>query len=313
MQISSMYNLKVKLSPDCTVNQVFYVLPKLEEECIFSEYNFYTTTKSPWMFSTKKWESVIIRMERQSSLTGSLKYHFHFIVSSINLDFEIGHLKEEPLYVKFLNLLISFTSLFASTLLDIRKTTAIKHHIVTNGATIVLPSYKTPFAHRPLLKKKIFEMEAGKIIERSTSAFRSPLLIIGKKSGEMIVCHDFRELNKITTKIRYPLPIIESILHLLHGEKYFTTLDLFSGFWQIEIAEEDRHKTAFSCEFGHFHYIRMPFGLCNAPSTFQKAMETILEPILNTFVMVYIDDKLSGPYLTPRTSFYTSKRGRYEN
>jgi hypothetical protein len=223
------------------------------------------------------------------------------IVDQPHLDFEIGHLKEKPLYVKFLNLLISFTSLFASTLLHIGKTTAIKHHIVKNGATIVLPSYKTPFAHRPLLKKTIFEMEAGKIIERSTSAFRSPLLIVGKKSGEMRVCHDFRELNKITTKIRYPLPIIESILHLLHGAKYFTTLDLFSGFWQIKIA------------FGHFHYIRMPFRLCNAPSTFQKAMETILEPILNTFVMVYIDDKLSGPYLTPRTSLYTSKRGRYEN
>ncbi|EFX61698.1 hypothetical protein DAPPUDRAFT_338418, partial [Daphnia pulex] len=83
------------------------------------------------------------------------------IVDQPHLDFEIGHLKEKPL-----------------TLLDLGKTTAIKHHIVTNEATIVLPSYKTPFAHRPLLKKKILEMEAGKIIERSTSAFRSPLLIV---------------------------------------------------------------------------------------------------------------------------------------
>jgi hypothetical protein len=114
--------------------------------------------------------------------------------------------------------------------------------------------------------------------------------MVGKKGGDMRLCHDYRELNKITTKIRYPLPLIENILHLLSGAKYFTTLDLFSGFWQIEIAECDRHKTAFSCEFGHFQYIRMPFGLCNAPSTFQNAMEIILQPILNTFVMVYIDD-----------------------
>jgi hypothetical protein len=170
------------------------------------------------------------------------------------------------------------------------KTQAIKHHIETNGEIIVLQPYKTPFVHRPFLKKKLEEMVNGKIIERSTSAFRSPHLMVGKKSGEMRLCHDYRELNRITTKIRYPLPLIEDILHRLHGAKYFTTLDLFSGFWQIEIAECDRHKTAFSCEFGHFHYIRMPFGLCNAPSTFQRAMEIILEPILNTFVMVYIDD-----------------------
>jgi hypothetical protein len=75
--------------------------------------------------------------------------------------------------------------------------------------------------------------------------------MVGKKGGDMRLFHDYRELNKITTKIRYPLPLIEDILHLLNGAKYFTTLDLFSGFWQIEIAECDRYKTAFSCEFGH--------------------------------------------------------------
>ena len=77
---------------------------------------------------------------------------------------------------------------------------------------------------------------------------------------------------------------------MLFGATFFTTLDLFSGFWQIEIDENDRHKTAFSCEFGHYQYIKMPFGLYNAPSTIQNAMEIILLPILNTFVMVYIDD-----------------------
>jgi hypothetical protein len=84
--------------------------------------------------------------------------------------------------------------------------------------------------------------------------------------------------------------LIEDILHLLNGAKYFTTLDLFSWFWLIKIAECDRHKRAFSCEFGHLHFIRMPFGLCNAPSTFQNAMEIIIQPILNTLVMVYVDD-----------------------
>jgi hypothetical protein len=114
--------------------------------------------------------------------------------------------------------------------------------------------------------------------------------MIKKKSGELRVCNDFRNLNSVTIKDRYPLPLIEDILHLLHGAKLFTTLDLFSGYWQIEIADEDKFKTAFSCEFGHFQYARMPFGLCNAPSSFQRAMEIILRPIINKFVMVYIDD-----------------------
>ncbi len=97
----------------------------------------------------------------------------------------------------------------------------------------MLHPYKTPFVHRPLLKKTLNTMLEGKIIERSTSAFRSPHLMVGKKGGDMRLGPDYRELNKITTKIRYPLPLIENILHLLNGAKYFTTLDLFSGFKQI--------------------------------------------------------------------------------
>jgi hypothetical protein len=158
---------------------------------------------------------------------------------------------EKSMYTKFLNVLMSFITLFANKLLDLGQTSAIKHHIETNGETIVFYPYKTPFVYRPLLKNTLDTMLEGKIIERSTSAFRSSHLMVGKKGGDMRLFHDYRELNKITTKIRYPLPLIEDILHLLNGAKYFTTLDLFSGFWQIEIAECDRYKTAFSCEFGH--------------------------------------------------------------
>ena len=228
----------------------------------------------------------IIKLNRIITKT----FPLYRIVDQPNLDFDIKHIKDKSMYTKFLNLLLFYTTLFANTLLELGKTTAIQHHIETNGETIVLRPFKTPFAQRPLMKKQIIEMEEGGIIERSQSAFRSPLFMVKEKGGEWCLVHVFRELNKITVKIRYPMPLIEDILHFLHGAILFTTLDLYSGFWQIEIAECDRHKTAFSCEFGHFHFKKMPFGLCNAPSTFQNAMEIILQPILNQFVMVYIDD-----------------------
>jgi hypothetical protein len=292
MKITAVYEIKIKLSPECEVNQIFYVLPKLEEECILGIDFLHNNKISKDVFNKEmllgtRHEGKVIKLNRISKKT----FPLHRIVDQPPLlDFDIKHITEKPLYTKMLNLLMSYITLFATKLLDLGQTSAIKHHIETNGETIVLHPYKTPFVHRPLLKKTLDNMLEGKIIERSTSAFRSPHLMVGKKGGDMRLCHDYRELNKITTKIRYPLPLIENILHLLSGAKYFTTLDLFSGFWQIEIAECDRHKTAFSCEFGHFQYIRMPFGLCNAPSTFQNAMEIILQPILNTFVMVYIDD-----------------------
>ena len=94
------------------------------------------------------------------------------------------------MYTKVLNLLMSFITLFAKKLLDLGQTSAIKHHIGTNRETIVLHPYKTPFVHRPLLKKKLDTMLEGKIIDGSTSAFRSPHLMVGKK-GDMRLCHDY--------------------------------------------------------------------------------------------------------------------------
>jgi len=148
MRITSMYNLRVKLSPECTLNQVFYVIPKLEEECILGIDFLHNNEISLDVFNKEMrigthQDGKTIKLNRITKKS----FPLYRIVDQPHLDFEIGHLKEKPLYIKFLNLLLSFTLLFASTLLDLGKTTAIKHHIVTNGATIVLPSYKTPFAH----------------------------------------------------------------------------------------------------------------------------------------------------------------------
>ena len=97
-------------------------------------------------------------------------------------------------------------------------------------------------------------------------------------------------INLITKKDKYPLPRIDDTLDMLFGAIYFTTLDLFSGYWQIEIEESDKEKTAFTTELGHYEFNRMPFGLCNAPSTFQRLMENVLRPAIGKYAMAYIDD-----------------------
>ena len=133
-------------------------------------------------------------------------------------------------------------------------------------------------------------MLTNKIIRDSHSPFAAAIVMVNKKDGEMRMCIDYRQLNKITIKDRYPLPRIDDTVDALCGSMYFSTLDLLSGYWQIEIEERDKYKTAFICEFGQYEFNRMPFGLTNAPSTFQRAMNNILKPILYGFALVYLDD-----------------------
>ena len=124
------------------------------------------------------------------------------------------------------------------------------------------------------------------------SPYGHPILFVCKKTGKLRMCIDFRSLNKNTTVDKFPLPRIADLLDKLGRAKYFSSIDLSAAYHQLRIAEGHEHKTAFITPQGLFEYVVMPFGLVNAPSSFQRAMHATFESDIGNFVLVYLDDIL---------------------
>ena len=120
--------------------------------------------------------------------------------------------------------------------------------------------------------------------------YGAPVLFQKKNDGSMRLCIDYHALNKITVRNRYPLPIINDLFDRLHGAKYFSKLDLRSGYYQVRIAKGDEPKTTCVTRYGAFEFLVMPFGLTNAPATFCTLMNQVFHEYLNKFVVVYLDD-----------------------
>jgi hypothetical protein len=150
---------------------------------------------------------------------------------------------------------------------------------------------RLPSAMTEVVDKEIQEMLDNKVISGSESPWASAIVLVKKKDGSIRFCIDYRVLNLKTKKDSYPLPRIDQCLEALQGAKYFCSLDLASGYWQIKMHEKDKEKTAFSCPRGHFEFNVMPFGLCNAPATFQRIMDKILvDLVADKICVTYLDD-----------------------
>jgi len=149
---------------------------------------------------------------------------------------------------------------------------------------------RIPIHMREEVDKIIKDMSDEGVIEESKSPWMSPAVLVKKKNGTIRFCIDYRKLNAVTKKDSYPIPRIDDIFDQLSGNAWYSTLDLKSGYWQIKIRAEDREKTAFSIGNGLWQFRVMPFGLCNAPATFERVMEQVLREFISKICLVYLDD-----------------------
>ena len=213
------------------------------------------------------------------------------MISPPNVD-----LCESPLNAKqkeeLMQLLTEFNDLFASEGAPLGKTSLVKHTIETQGSPIRQPLRRLPVALKDAVNAEMQKMLQQDVIQPSSSPWSSPLVMVKKKDGSWRVCVDFRKVNAVTHRDAYPLPRIDATFDSLSGSAYFTTLDLASGYWQVELEETAKEKTAFSTHGGHFEFNVMPFGLTNAPATFQRLMECVLAGLTPEHSLIYIDDNI---------------------
>ncbi|MEW8548463.1 MAG: reverse transcriptase domain-containing protein, partial [Candidatus Thiodiazotropha sp.] len=189
-------------------------------------------------------------------------------------------------------LLNSNLDLLAKNDSDLSQTDTVTMKIETGDhPPIKLRPYRTPLNTRKIIDKAVDEMLAADIIERSRSSWSFPVIIVEKKDGSSRFCVDYRKLNKVTRPIAQPLPLIDDIINRLSGAKYFSSLALKSGYWQVKMDEQSRDKTAFTCHRGLFSFKRMPFGLSQAPAYFTELMNEVLTG-LDDFATSYLDDVL---------------------
>lgn len=179
---------------------------------------------------------------------------------------------------------------------NMRVTDSVQHEIITEGAPFRqrLRTYSQPLQR--VIDAEVDKMIKAGVIVPSTSPYASNLLLVQKQDPtseggvKNRVCVNFIQLNKQTRKDSYPLPNAQDIFDLIGKSKYYSTFDLMSGYWQVMIKPEHRHKTAFITRRGLYEFIVMAFGLCNAPGTFQRLMDAIILPEYRSFIQTYIDD-----------------------
>lgn len=175
---------------------------------------------------------------------------------------------------------------------ELGTTNLIQHNIqlIDNSKPYVEPFRRHPETHKLEAAKQVRSMLNQNIIEPSKSSWANEYVMVKKKNGEFRMCIDYRKLNNLTIKEAYPLPNIDECLDNLAGKKYFSQLDFRSGYWQIPIADKSKELTAFRTDEGLFQFVKMPFGLCNAPAFFQKLINALLVGLKGQAVQCFIDD-----------------------
>ena len=225
-----------------------------------------------------------VREESLPDIQG-LPTHLHALYQEA-----ISRLTHKQIWLLY-DTLLEFADVFAEHDLDIGTFHRLVHWIKTGqGIPRRQAMHRTPLGFETEEKKVLTLMLDAGVIKQSQSEWASPPVLVRKKDKSWRYCIDFRYLNSVTIKDAHPLPLIDECIDSLSGINWFCALDMNSGYWQIPISEEDKEKTAFITKYGLFQCVRMPFGLVNAPATFQRAMHVVLAGLIWEAVIVYLDD-----------------------
>ena len=250
----------------------FYIVPNLRSNCILGldfirDKGIVIDGNVLKLLDSKSTKTVLTKTISANPFLSSV-CRAPVLVKTFKFKINLSHLTKELENI-FLTVFEKYRGIFAKSMMDLGKTNLISHEItLTDSIPVYTPPYVVPFNQRPFIKRHLQEMIQNGIICESTSPYSSSVVLVKKKNGEIRFCVDFRKLNSKTIKDPQPIPRIQDLTSYFKGAKIFSTIDLFSGFWQIEVDEKDRYKTAFTCDMGHYHFIRLPMGLCNSPAPF---------------------------------------------
>ncbi|CAG9562833.1 unnamed protein product [Danaus chrysippus] len=214
-------------------------------------------------------------------------------------EISVGKLNEVE-HSSLIQLLLRFKHTFAANTRDLGCTKLLEMKIkLTTPQPIYRQPYKLSHAEQQIVNSKVRDLLDASIIKESESSYAAPVILVRKKNGDSRLCVDYRALNNVTVKDGYPLPNIEDQISKLAGKKYFTILDMAQSYHQLLLAPEDTHKTAFITPQGHYEYLRVPFGLANAPSVFMRLVNKIVDSIRYTSdgsssneILAFLDDLL---------------------
>lgn len=189
------------------------------------------------------------------------------------------------------SLLQEFRDCISYSTSELGKTDAASLSIrCTSDVPIAYRPYRLAENEKSIVRNIIQELLDNNIIRESNSPYASPILLVKKKNGEYRMCVDYRKLNAITVRDKYPMPLIEEQIDKLEANEYFTGLDLASGYYQVPVTTDSIEKTAFVTPEDHYEFLRMSFGLTNAPAVFQRLMDKVLGPLKNSIAFPYLDD-----------------------
>ena len=203
---------------------------------------------------------------------------------------EYSHLGESET-VELKKFLVENRDVFAMNIQEMGCTDVVEHHIdLTDETPFKDKTRPIPPGMYEEVRSHIAELLSAGVIQESQSPYSSNIVLVRKKDGSLRLCIDYRRLNTHSIRDSYNIPRIETLIDSLRGAKYFASLDLFAGYHQVKVFEPHRERTAFSTICGFYEHVKMPFGLKNSPSTFQRMMEKVLDGLIMNICAVYLDD-----------------------